>query len=200
MNTPGNSAGKPSWWIRLWRQPQKRWLFCVPVGGFLTFIVGVLFWGGFHTTIAMTNSLAFCTSCHEMRDNVYQEYKTSVHYANAYGVRAICTDCHVPKSWGPMMVRKITATRELFFHFTGSVATKEMFEAKRLQMAEDVWRQMRATNSRECRNCHSFSAMNLTAQSRQAARKHAPEWIAKTGKTCIDCHQGVVHKLPVLVR
>lgn len=200
MNAPTQPPGRSGWWAMLWRQPSKRWLFGIPAGGFLAFIVGILFWGGFNTAIESTNTLTFCTSCHEMRDNVYQEYKNSVHYSNAYGVRAICTDCHVPKSWGPMIVRKITATRELFFHFAGAVATKEAFEAKRLQMAEDVWRQMRATNSRECRNCHSFAAMNFVAQSRQAVRKHSPDWIAKTGKSCINCHQGIVHKLPVLVR
>lgn len=200
MNVSLSPASRPGWWTRLWRRPQKWWLFGIPLGGFLAFIGGILVWGGFNTAIESTNTLAFCTSCHEMRDNVYQEYKTSVHYSNAYGVRAICTDCHVPKSWGAMVLRKISAMRELFFHFAGAVSTKEKFEAKRLGMAEDVWRQMRATDSRECHNCHSFAAMNLVAQSRQAARKHSPDWIAKTGETCIDCHQGIVHKLPVLVK
>ena len=47
----------------------------------------------------MTNTLEFCTTCHEMRDTVYQEYKETIHYSNRSGVRAICSDCHVPKDW-----------------------------------------------------------------------------------------------------
>ena len=38
----------------------------------VAFIGGILFWGGFNTTMEMTNTLEFCTSCHEMHDNVYQ--------------------------------------------------------------------------------------------------------------------------------
>jgi nitrate/TMAO reductase-like tetraheme cytochrome c subunit len=54
-----------------------------------------------------TNTLDFCISCHEMKDNVYQEYKTTIHYSNRTGVRAYCSDCHVPKDWGHKMMRKI---------------------------------------------------------------------------------------------
>ena len=39
------------------------------------FFSGVFFWGGFNTAMEATNTLEFCISCHEMRDNVYQEYK-----------------------------------------------------------------------------------------------------------------------------
>ena len=52
------------------------------------FVGGIIFWGGFHTALEATNTLEFCVSCHEMRDNVYQEYKQTVHYANRTGVRA----------------------------------------------------------------------------------------------------------------
>ncbi|MEA7581093.1 NapC/NirT family cytochrome c, partial [Salmonella enterica subsp. enterica serovar Anatum] len=37
----------------------------------------------------------FCVSCHSMQP-VYQEYKQSVHFQNASGVRAECHDCHIP--------------------------------------------------------------------------------------------------------
>ena len=76
------------------------------VGGFS----GIIFWGGINTAMEKTNTLAFCISCHEMRDTVYQEYKESVHYSNASGVRAICSDCHVPKDWTHKVVRKIQAS------------------------------------------------------------------------------------------
>lgn len=60
---------------------------------------GVFFWGGFNTTLHATNSLEFCITCHEMCDNVYEEYTHTVHYRNASGVRAVCSDCLVPHDW-----------------------------------------------------------------------------------------------------
>ena len=143
---------------------------------------------------AHTNTLEFCISCHEMEENVYQEYKNSLHYNNRVGVRAECPDCHVPKVFPQSVISKIAASKDVFFHITGSIDTKEKFEAKRLEMAEKVWSSMERTGSRECRSCHSFESMILEEQGRRGRKKH-PQGIEE-GKTCIDCHKGVVHKLP----
>jgi cytochrome c-type protein NapC len=61
-------------------------------------------------------------------------------------------------------------------------------------MANRVWARMKETNSRECRSCHEFADMDLAAQGRSARRKH--ENAPMEGKTCIDCHQGIAHRLP----
>jgi len=53
---------------------------------------------------------------------------------------------------------------------------------------------MKESNSIGCRNCHTFAAMSLTEQSKGAQSKHSEAEAA--GKTCIDCHKGLVHKLP----
>jgi hypothetical protein len=96
-------------------------------------VAGIVFWGGFNTAMEATNSMEFCISCHEMKDNVYQEYKKSPHYKNASGVRAICSDCHVPKEWGPKVWRKIQASNELYHHLRGTIDTPEKFDAKRAE-------------------------------------------------------------------
>jgi len=158
-------------------------------------LFGIVFWGGFHTVVEQTNSMAFCTSCHEM-GYVYEEYQQSIHYKNAAGVRAICSDCHVPREWLPKMVRKVQATNELFHKMLGTIDTREKFEARRLEMAERVWETMRATDSRECRNCHSFESMDFHKQERRAAEKMQKVVDRKTGETCIECHKGIAHKLP----
>lgn len=159
------------------------------------FVVGILFWGGFHWALELTNTESFCISCHEMEDNVYAEYEGSIHQNNGSGVRATCPDCHVPKDWGPKVVRKIKASKELYGHFiTRSIWTREKFEAKRLDLARNEWRRMKATDSRECRNCHSFEFMDFTLQANRAAQNH--QKALDEGKTCIDCHQGIAHKLP----
>jgi cytochrome c-type protein NapC len=158
------------------------------------FIGGILFWGGFHTALEATNTITFCTGCHEMQDNVYQEYKGTIHDTNRTGVRAICSDCHVPKDWVHKMARKIQASNEVYHWLVGTVNTKEKFEAHRMELATHVWKVMKDSNSRECRNCHSFEAMMASKQKPKAQKKHA-EAMAKGG-TCIDCHKGIAHLLP----
>jgi cytochrome c-type protein NapC len=158
------------------------------------FIAGIVLWGGFNTAMEVTNTMSFCISCHEMESTVYQEYKHSVHFTNRSGVSAICSDCHVPKDWWPKVVRKVQASKEVYHWIKGSIDTPEKFEAKRHQLATRVWDSMKASDSRECRNCHQFSAMALEEQTLFTARAHG-EAPAK-GRTCIDCHKGITHKLP----
>jgi len=136
------------------------------------FIGGILFWGGFHTGLEATNTLEFCVSCHEMKDNVYQEYKQTAHYANRSGVRAICSDCHVPRAWGPKLLRKARASFEVWGEITGAINTKEKFEAKRMEMAGHEWARMKASDSRECQNCHSWDAMADDRQKKSAYERH----------------------------
>lgn len=50
------------------------------------FVGGVMFWGAFNTALELTNTETFCTSCHEMRDNVYQELTNTVHFTNRSGI------------------------------------------------------------------------------------------------------------------
>ena len=168
--------------------------YSVLVLGAIFFVLGIIFWGGFHTGLEMTNTLEFCTTCHEMRDNVYQEYKETIHYSNRTGVRAICSDCHVPREWGPKMVRKAKASFEVWGKLTGYVDTKEKFEAHRMEMATNEWNRMKANNSQECRNCHSFEAMSGELQKQTPYKKHMKA--KEEGKTCIDCHKGIAHHLP----
>lgn len=160
--------------------------------GFFGF--GILFWAGFNTAIELTNTESFCISCHEMEDFVYREYKQTIHYRNPTGVRATCPDCHVPKQWHHKVIRKIRATNELYHAFRGTIDTAEKFKAKRLQLAREVWHTMEQTDSRECRNCHGFDYMDLYDQGLVAADKHRQA--ERQGRTCIECHQGISHRLP----
>lgn len=161
---------------------------------FVGFVTGIMFWGGFNWAMEMTNSEEFCISCHEMEDNVYAEYKETIHYYNRTGVRATCPDCHVPKEWHYKVVRKIQATNELLHKALGSIDTPEKFEAKRLKLASHVWEGMKKTDSRECRNCHDYDSMDYPEQGRRAVAQHSVG--LEEDKTCIDCHKGIAHSLP----
>lgn len=161
---------------------------------FVGFIAGIVFWGGFNWGMEMTNKETFCISCHEMKDNVYAEYQGTIHQNNRSGVRATCPDCHVPKDWIHKVVRKIQASKEVYHHLTGYISTPEKFAEHRPVMAANVWRTMKRTDSRECRNCHKFNYMDFTMQANRAAAEHQRG--QDEGKTCIDCHQGIAHSLP----
>lgn len=168
--------------------------------GFLTmggFVMGVIFWGGFNTALEVTNTEAFCISCHEMRNNVYEELKPTIHYTNRSGVRATCPDCHVPHTWTHKIARKMQASKEVWGKIFGTINTREKFLDKRIELAQHEWARLKANDSLECRNCHSAESMDITRQSPRAAEAH--EQFLFTGeKTCIDCHKGIAHHLPDL--
>jgi len=162
------------------------------IGAALFFmLVGVIFWGGFNTAMEATNTMEFCISCHEMEENVYQEYTHTVHYANRSGVRAVCSDCHVPDPWVHKVVRKIQASKEVWHKLLGSVNTPEKFDAKRLKLAKREWSRMKKTDSRECRNCHDWDSMQPANQKKRSRKQHI--FAMEQGHTCIDCHKGIAH-------
>jgi cytochrome c-type protein NapC len=144
--------------------------------------------------LAWTETEKFCISCHEMRDNVYAEYKDTIHAKNRSGVRAICSDCHVPREPVALIKRKIAASGEVWGHLTGEIDTAKKFEAARHALAMRVWKRMKESDSIECRNCHTESAMDPDKQSEKAKARHAKGHAE--GKTCIDCHYGIAHKEP----
>ena len=156
------------------------------------FVVGILFWGAFNTAMEATNTMSFCITCHEMEENVYQEYKETVHYQNRSGVRATCSDCHVPRPWIHKIVRKVQASNEVLHKLLGTIDTPEKFEDKRFSLAKNVWRAMKKTDSRECRNCHAWDSMKEEKQQKRAWKNH--QLAQADNLTCIDCHKGIAHR------
>jgi cytochrome c-type protein NapC len=166
--------------------------------GFLTlggFIAGVLFWGAFNTALEVTNTETFCVSCHEMRDNVFEDLKATIHYTNRSGVRATCPDCHVPHPWTRKVARKMQASKEVWGTIFGTINTREKFLAMQLTLAQHEWDRLKANDSLECRNCHDYDSMDFTRQSLRAAQAHE-RWLEGGERTCIDCHKGIAHGLP----
>ena len=173
---------------------RRQWVYIalLTAGGLL--VAGILMASG-AAALAWTNTEAFCISCHEMKSNVYAEYTGTIHDQNRTGVRAICSDCHVPREPVAMLKRKMQASMELYGHFIShSIDTPEKFQAKRYELATHVWKRMQETDSLECRNCHNESKMSQELQSAKAQLRHAK---GKTENlTCIDCHFGIAHREP----
>ena len=176
------------------KKPSARYAVGALLG--IGFMGGVIFWGGFNTALEATNKESFCISCHEMEENVYKEYQNTIHYSNRSGVRATCPDCHVPKDWTHKMIRKVQASNEIFYKVLGTIDTPEKFEAKRLELARHVWKKMKETDSRECRNCHDENAMDFLEQRRRSVKQHIKGF--DDNKTSIDCHKGIAHSLPTM--
>lgn len=157
------------------------------------FTAGIVFSLMFSMALEATNTTEFCTSCHTMKINL-EELKKTAHYSHRIGVRLGCADCHVPKQLGPKLWAKIMAAKDVYHEVVGTISTPEKYEARRWQMANAVWDKMKATDSRECRNCHSWEAMKLEDQDGSARKKHLRAM--EEGKTCIECHKGIAHKEP----
>ena len=172
---------------------RQRWklVFALLAGLFL-FSVSVGIAGAY--VLAYTSTEKFCVGCHEMSYN-YAEYKGTIHDTNRTGVRAICTDCHVPHEPGPLVWAKIKATKDLYYtYISPSIDTQEKFEAKRAEMAQRVWREMKANDSQGCRSCHREDKMSVELQTPKAKVRHVKG--RAEGKTCIECHFAIAHKEP----
>jgi cytochrome c-type protein NapC len=198
MSSPAPKHGfwsRTGRWLRIATHPATHFsLAFLTLGGF---VAGVLFWGAFNTALEFANTETFCISRHEMRDNTYAELHGTIHWTNRSGVRATCSDCHVPHAWTYKIARKMAASREIWGHLFGLIDTRDKFLATRSTLAQHEWARMSANHSQECRNCHNPASMDLSKQSEQAARVHKEQLL--TGeKSCIDCHKGIAHKLPAV--
>ena len=182
-------------WRRLWSRPQSKWLLGIPIGGFVAFGIGALALGGANYVMHATSSTEFCFGCHSHEVNIRPEYEASTHFSNASGVRAGCADCHLPHdNWFELTWNKAVVSLDVIPELMGKLSTPEKYEAHRAEMAESVWRQFRDNDSKFCRSCHSFEAMNLAGQERRTARRHS--MAQERGQTCVQCHYGIVHAEP----
>lgn len=157
---------------------------------------GLVIFASIGSFMVYANSENFCAAaCHEMATTVAVEYKNSIHDSNRTGVRATCSDCHVPHGYIPNYIAKLGLFSDIWGHFvTGSINTKEKFEAKRYELAKRVWVYMKENDSRECRHCHTTAKMDPEKQTEKAQKRH--EKLRTEGLTCIDCHFAISHKEP----
>lgn len=156
-------------------------------------IAGVAISGTTASIIKYTNKPEFCISCHEMEVATYDEYRRSKHFQNASGVQTSCSDCHVDKSsWPAMMYDKTRkGVYDIYQHLRGSIDTPEKYQARKAQLVERVFEDMRANDSAACRHCHDWNTVNLKLQEGRAINAHEK---ARPEETCVDCHKGVAHE------
>ena len=171
-----------------WIRKKTLWLFIAGAAAML-----MLVWGGWQG-VHQTSTTEFCLSCHSM-SSVGQEYKASIHFKNASGVRAECKDCHIPPGIIPTLVRKTEAINDIYHEFVSpSINTPQKFESKRAELAQREWKRMSENRSAACKSCHAYDAMDHSKQSANAAAQMTPA--ALKDSNCIDCHKGIAHHKP----
>jgi nitrate/TMAO reductase-like tetraheme cytochrome c subunit len=84
----------------------------------------------------------------------------------------LVADCHLPRGQIALFSEKTVVSADIVPELTGKLDTAEKFETARLEMAEAVWTEFRATDSEYCRHCHAIEAMALEAQRIIARRRH----------------------------
>lgn len=178
-----------------WGRPHSKWLLGIPLGGFVAFVLGAVALGTTNYVLHETSKTEFCYACHSHESFIKPEYEASSHFSNVAGVRAGCSDCHLPHdNWFDLVWTKAVVSLDIIPELAGKLDTAEKYEEHRAEMAESVWRQFKENDSRFCRSCHSIDAMDLENQERRTARQHSRA--EENGETCIDCHYGIVHVEP----
>ena len=181
---------------RTWRRlttPSARWsvLALLVIG----IILGFVATAGTQIMVHVTGTNEFCGgACHSMTW-VAEEYQKSGHGANRTGVKAGCHDCHLPNGYPMLLWDKAKAgTKDVINEIRGIISTKEKFEKERARMANHVWEEYAANNSKACRNCHQFTAAVIEKQKEEVRPIHTA--VMQGNGTCIDCHKGIAHKSP----
>ncbi len=178
--------------IQIVRTPSTRYSLGVLVAAGVA--IGVAGVPTFTTIIYETSTDAFCLICHEQ--NIGLEMAGRVHNDNALGYHVGCSECHLPRAFWPKVVAKtVTGVKDVYHTALGTIDTYEKFEARRMHMAMATWKAMNKNDSRECRYCHDQSKWDLALQREKSRKYHSPA--LRRGKTCIDCHKGIAHKLPI---
>lgn len=76
-----------------------------------------------------TSENEFCFSCHSHEVNVRAEYEASSHFTNRTGVRAMCSDCHLPKNnWLELVTTKVIVSADIIPELSGKVDTPEKWK------------------------------------------------------------------------
>jgi len=132
-----------------------------------------------------------CLSCHSMSYNA-KELRDSSHYG-ALGVNPGCQDCHLPPNFFLRVESHVVdGARALIGEFNRDLSTKENFDKYRAEYAHNARINIKKWDSASCRACHK----EPRPSSDEAALEHKK--MKTEGKTCIDCHQNLVHeKVPV---
>ena len=125
----------------------------ISLSGFIAFVLGAAALGVTNYVLHETSTTEFCYVCHSHDAFIRPEYEVSSHFVNVSGVRAGCSDCHLPHdNWFELVWTKAVVSLDIIPEMMGKLETAEKYEAHRAEMAEAVWRQFTNNDSKYCRS------------------------------------------------
>jgi nitrate/TMAO reductase-like tetraheme cytochrome c subunit len=140
-----------------------------------------------------TATEAFCsTSCHTMVIQAQNPaYGNSPHRANAFGVLAGCSDCHIPSNnWFiETYTHASSGIRDVIAEMTGGYSDPAAWAKRRVQLRLEVLATMRSQNSITCRKCHEPAAIQPPSE----AGRQSHALLLAGQATCVDCHLNTFH-------
>ncbi|MBV8133804.1 MAG: NapC/NirT family cytochrome c [Alphaproteobacteria bacterium] len=141
----------------------------------------------------LTGSEAFCsTSCHTMKMQAQNPaYGNSPHRANAFGVLAGCSDCHIPtNNWFIETYTHVTSgIRDVIAEMTGGFSDPAVWAKRRIELRQEVLADMRRQKSVTCRKCHEAAAIQPPSE----AGRQSHALLLAGQATCVDCHLNTFH-------
>ena len=141
----------------------------------------------------MTATEAFCsTSCHTMVMQAQNPaYGNSPHRANAFGVLAGCSDCHIPtNNWFIETYTHVTSgIRDVIAEMTGGFSDPAVWAKRRIELRQEVLADMRRQKSVTCRKCHEPAAIQPPSE----AGRQSHALLLAGQATCVDCHLNTFH-------
>ncbi|MGG1676493.1 NapC/NirT family cytochrome c [Neobacillus sp. NRS-1170] len=136
---------------------------------FVSLIGCIVVFGGGYGVLSLTNSPAFCSSCHEMAPE-YSTFTASAHN------QISCVQCHIKPGAINMLTHKMKSMKEVYYHVTGV--------PKQIVQTEEE-----AVSNENCLQCHSKNRLVTASGDLKVNHKgHIEKEIP-----CITCHAGVVH-------
>jgi len=118
-----------------------------------------------------TNTLEFCISCHEMKDTVYEEYRRSTQLQQPFRCARDLLGLPRAKVLGCQGRAQGSGDQRALPYAVGHHRYAEKFGGQARRARAACLDGMKANDSRECRNCHGYDAMDFHKQNPRAPGK-----------------------------
>lgn len=176
-----------------------RWSLLLLVA--LGIVIGVVAVGATTWAVNTTSTNEFCSNaCHSMKWAA-QAYERGPHFVNDVGVRATCSDCHIPFEsepatpfqyvFGTLWTKAVSGTEDVIGEVRGLISTEERWNLERPKLGEEVRAWFKETSSATCKGCHKLDAFASTGP----GAFHLD--LVKAGPVnCVECHADAGHRFP----
>ncbi len=130
---------------------------------------------------------AYCGGkCHEM-NSAYASWELSMHAANRHGVKAECTDCHLPPKeqyFRHLAAKAYEGGKDMYMHHFGG---EYQIQKIRKRILEKI-------SNERCLHCHSDLLGKPGSPGARAAHADVLNPPRGAESKCVDCHEDAGHE------